>query len=226
MTGQRNGWPVWPLAVATVVIPIVAVIVSATIAMTLELVPRCLPLIDGCTSISATGRYPPASYVFKGTILPFTGLLALYWLVVVKWLRRLPNAAPWRLANLCLGLALFSAVALAVYAVLLGSHGDAYEFMRRFGIYFFFLFTVIAQVLTALRLRASSPTHRAGTWQLRTALAMLALGLLNVVLKTILADPDPAENVIEWIFGLVMFLNFAPVIGPLKTQGVRIEVRT
>ncbi|MEM8983443.1 MAG: hypothetical protein AAGC71_10475 [Pseudomonadota bacterium] len=224
MTGRHSSWPVWPLAVATAVIPIVAVTVSATIAMALDLVPRCVPFIDGCTSISATGRYAPASYVFKGVLLPFTGLLALYWILVVAWLERLPDGSKWQAARLCLTLALLSAFAMAVYAVLLGSRGDAYEFMRRFGIYFFFLFTVVAQVLTALRMRVDSTTYRAGTWQLRMAVVMLGLGVLNVVLKTLLDDPDQAENRIEWVFGLLMFVNFAPVIGPLRSQRIRVAM--
>ncbi|MEL7535883.1 MAG: hypothetical protein AAFZ58_05215 [Pseudomonadota bacterium] len=226
MNAARASWPFWPLAVVVVILPIVAVTVSATISMALELVPRCMPFVEGCTSISATGRYPPASYVFKGLLLPYTMLLAAYWWFVVAWLARLPDTPRWQTSRTCLGLALFSAFALAVYAVLLGTRGDAYEFMRRFGIYFFFLFTVVAQVMCALRMAQSAETRAAGRWQLRIAIGMLAFGALNLALKAILEDPDRAENVIEWNFALIMFANLAPVIRPLHRAGVRIELAT
>jgi hypothetical protein len=34
------------------------------------------------------------------------------------------------------------------------------------------------------------------------------LGIANLVLKSTLADPDPVENVIEWIFALLMHVYF------------------
>ena len=222
----RAGWPVWPLAAAVVVVPIVAVTLAATIAMSQQLVPACVPFIDGCTSVSATGRYPPASFVFKGIMLPYATLLALYWWAVVTWLRDLPGVAPWRNANLCLALTWFSALALVVYAVTLGSRGELYEFMRRFGIYFYFLFTVVGQVMCALRMRAAVGTRAAGTWQLATAVAMLAAGVLLLVLKAILDDPDAAENIIEWTFGLLMLLNLGAVVGPLRRADARIQLVT
>lgn len=193
--------------------------------MSLELVPRCIPFLSGCTSISATGRYAPASFVFKGLLLPYCTLLAVYWWCVVAWLEALP-VGRWGAANSCRWLALTSCAALAVYTVLLGSEVPAYEFMRRFGIYFFFLFTVIAQILSGLRLRAWPPARRAARWQLALAAAMLASGFLNLILKSVLADPDNAENIIEWNFALLMFLNLLPIAGVLKRGSATLTLRS
>jgi hypothetical protein len=44
--------------------------------------------------------------------------------------------------------------------------------------------------------------------QLGLATIPFALGILNLTLKATLADPDPAENVIEWIFALLMHIYF------------------
>jgi hypothetical protein len=39
-------------------------------------------------------------------------------------------------------------------------------------------------------------------------LVPFALGALNLVLKATLDDSDPAENIIEWIFALLMQIYF------------------
>ena len=79
-------------------------------------------------------------------------------------------------------------------------------------------------MLCALRLRESPPTRAAGTWQRNTAAAMLAVGALLLVLKAVLEDPDPAENIIEWTFGLLMLLNLGPVVLPLRRAGARLAL--
>jgi hypothetical protein len=53
------------------------------------LMPWCIPYIDSCTSISATGREPPAFFVFKALMIPAAMLLMAYWLLNARWLRQL-----------------------------------------------------------------------------------------------------------------------------------------
>ena len=45
-------------------------------------------------------------------------------------------------------------------------------------------------------------------WQMLLALTPFALGALNLILKVTLENPDPPENVIEWIFALLMHVYF------------------
>ncbi|HET9664237.1 MAG TPA: hypothetical protein VFP00_08410, partial [Burkholderiales bacterium] len=52
-----------PLVIA--VLPLAAIAASYAVAVRAGAVPACNPFLDGCTSISATGRYAPASYIFK-----------------------------------------------------------------------------------------------------------------------------------------------------------------
>jgi hypothetical protein len=70
--------------------PIFAVHVSYLIGIRAGVLRACIPYIEGCTSISATGRYPPASFLFKSVMMPEAILLALYWLFSVAWLRVSP----------------------------------------------------------------------------------------------------------------------------------------
>jgi hypothetical protein len=133
-----------PLLIA--LLPVCAVTVAYSLAAASELVPGCNPFLEGCTSISATGRYAPASYVFKPAHLLQSVLLAILWM-------RLPRELPVRRRDIEAAriAGLMAAAALVVYTVTLGSQTPLYEFMRRFGIYFFFAGTLLAQLLSALR---------------------------------------------------------------------------
>jgi len=109
-----------------------------------------------------------------------------------------------------LWLGVIGAVFLGVYVTFLGSEGDFQRLMRRYGIYVFFAFTALAQLLTARDMLASAAKQddrrirRHALIILWLCAAMLAMGLTNVVLKAILPDPDQAENVIEWNFAILM----------------------
>ena len=52
-------------AIGCFIIPVLTVTVSYLISIHLDLVPKCIPFFEGCTSISRTGRYEPVKYYFK-----------------------------------------------------------------------------------------------------------------------------------------------------------------
>jgi hypothetical protein len=204
------------LPLITGLVPIVAIHLSLLIAVNAGSIPACIPYIEGCASISATGRYPPASFLFKAVMMTESVVMIAYWLFNVAWLRSMEKLHGWpgnggtAIGVLGTGGALF----LVLYVTFLGTQEPFYEVMRRFGIYFYFALTVVAQILLALKskqlstaLRMPSITRIANI-QLALASAPFALGVLNLTLKATLADPDPAENVIEWISALLMHLFF------------------
>ena len=172
------------------------------------ILPACTPFLDGCVSISATGRYLPASLIFHAVMLPQAVVLVVLWYLSALWLRAMTgsNGAP----KAIIVAGIVGAVALILYVTFLGTRGNFYEFMRRFGIYFYFLGTATAQVTLAFALLGHA--RRSGATQLRRyATGMLclcglpfALGILNLILKSVLDDADPAENSIEWISALLM----------------------
>jgi hypothetical protein len=107
-------------------------------------------------------------------------------------------------------LGITSALALIIYVTFLGTQAPFYEFLRRFGIYFYFLFSVLAQIMlanqlirlsTQLRLNSVLKVSRLQLW---LALTPFALGALNLVLKSVLDDADSIENVIEWASAFMM----------------------
>jgi len=198
------------------VAPIVAVNASYLIAVSAGRLPACFPYFDGCASISATGRYPPASFLFKAVMMPEAILLAIYWLFNVAWFRALERSAgeSGRGGTAVGVLGAGSALFLILYVTFLGTDEPFYKFMRRFGVYFYFLLAVLAQILLAMKVLKlpagaySSSVARIVKIQLMLSLLPFALGVLNLALKAVLEDSNPSENIIEWLFALMMQTYF------------------
>jgi hypothetical protein len=191
-----------PLVIA--LLPLCAVTGAYSLAAANGLVPACNPFLEGCTSISATGRYVPASYVFKPAHLVQSALLVMLWM---RLPRELPDRTRYPEAARISGLV--AAVALVIYTLTLGSQTPLYEFMRRFGIYFFFAGTLLAQLLAALAYRDAARAKPRGRRRLPNAMLVMALvplllGIINFAGKAVLVDPDAMENRIEWSAALIM----------------------
>jgi len=205
------------LPLVTGLLPIVAIHVSLLIAINAGAIPSCVPYVDGCVSISATGRYEPAVFLFKPAMTTEAALMAVYWLFGAAWLRALSRSAgmqPGAAATVMPVVGIAGALALIVYVTFLGTQAPFYEFMRRFGIYFYFLFTVVAQIILATKafqlsknLGLASVT-KISSLQLWLALSPVALGVLNIALKSTLENADSPENIIEWISALAMHFIF------------------
>lgn len=196
------------------ILPLIAMFGAFWLGVHNDVVPGCIPFIDGCTSISATGRKPPGSFLFRAIMLPQAPLLLVLWYFTVLWLRSLYADLKRSTATAILLSGFVGALALIVYVTFLGTNEPVYEFMRSTGIYFGFLGIALAQLFTALALVRIS--KRAGREELarlaktmlRLCYAPFALGAINVVFKMILADADAMENRIEWIATVLMQCYF------------------
>jgi hypothetical protein len=202
------------------VAPVIAVTVAYMLGVYEGVLPRCLPFIDGCTSISATGRYTPGSYVFKPLFLLQSGLLLWIWFSLARYFRVSAAGQPVRVAKTIEIAALIASVALVVYTLTLGSNIPLYEFMRRFGIYFYFIGTVACQIAATLALRR---LVHGRPLAVRAMIALVAapfvLGFVNFYLKATINDADSWENRIEWCAALLMqawFVCLYAVTGSLR----------
>ncbi len=202
-----------PLVVG--LLPIVTVFTCYSIAIDTAGLPVCNPFLDGCTSVSATGRHPPASYLFKAAMLPQSILLSAYWIFNVAWLRALQRAAGVPNSGPAIGIVgVTGSLFLILYVTFLGTEQPFYEFMRRYGVYLYFALNVIAQLILAYKVlpRARAWPGTRLLWLVRAQLVLgwvpFALGVLNLVLKAVLEDSGPAENRIEWIFAIQMQAYF------------------
>ncbi len=142
--------------------------------------------------------------------------MAAYWLFSVAWLRALSRTAG-RGDKVGTSIAVFGvtgALFLIVYVTFLGTQGPVYDFMRRYGVYLYFLFTVVAQLLLVAKVMSVSSSLRIPRVvaitkiQLAVTLIPFVLGILNLVLKAVLEDAVATERIIEWIFALLMHSYF------------------
>lgn len=212
------------------IVPFVGIHVCYVIAVKYGVLPACIPYVDGCTSISATGRYPPASFLFRAIELPVATVLIVTWYFTVEWLRALRPALSKRVAAAILVSGVAGALALIVYVTFLGTTEPIYEFMRRFGIYVYFLGTVLAQLFVALSLRNARDTAlgRLPDVLLLLCVSPFVLGLLNLAQKAVLAHAtaDALENSIEWFASTLMQAYFVVLYFAWRRTGFDVRIRS
>ena len=190
------------------IVPFVGIHICFAIAIEHGYAQACIPYVDGCTSISATGRYPPANLLFRAIELPTAALLIVVWSLTVSWLKALAPDSGHRMYVAIFVAGISGALALIVYTTFLGTQQPFYGFMRRFGIYIYFLGITLAQVFTAMSLHRGEFGFlgRLPVAMLWLCLAPFALGIFNLVQKSVLPyeTADALENSIEWVASAMM----------------------
>jgi hypothetical protein len=207
--------PVRFIPLLAALLPFVAVQLTYLVAAGNELVPWCIPYIDSCSSISAAGRKPPASYVFRATMLPAAVVMMAYWWCNHAWLghlRRRMGLRSMAANHWMLVLGVLACVGLVMYVTVLGERGDAWRTQRRVGTILFFSFTFLSQLLFLDQLRQLKPPGvKPGLLRLMWGVCflLLALGLLTVLLDA--WDEDfytSVEDAFEWNLSLLLQSNF------------------
>jgi hypothetical protein len=216
------------LPVLAALAPLLAVNIAYWLGVQHGHLPSCIPYFDGCTSISSTGRHPPGSFLFRAVHLPLSVLLVVIWYFAAAWLRALCNDAASRSSSWITGWGALGAVALILYVTFLGTTEPFYEFMRRVGIYFYFLGTALAQLLVSLRFKRCCTQKATALAKAMLWLCLLpfALGVLNLILKATLADADTSENRIEWLAALSMQCWYLVLYAAWRHTGFQAVVTT
>lgn len=202
----RRAW----LPVVVTLLPTLTVAVCYALSASGGYIPACNPLLEGCTSISSSGRHGAAYWLFKAGVIPTAALLAVFWLWCRSWFLSLGLADSFGLRAM-LWLGLISAAFLVLYSVFLGSSGEIYQLLRRFGVTVHFSFSYLAQVLLLNRLWDA---RRAGvlpvpnaltTLMFATTLLLFAFALYSIPVGQLIPDPDDTIiNTIEWNFALLL----------------------
>ncbi|MBV1930825.1 MAG: hypothetical protein KUG71_03835 [Porticoccaceae bacterium] len=197
------------LALATGLLPVVVVHISYVASALGGYVPWCNIYVDGCVSISASGRHGFSYVFFKLGMIPAAALLAAFWWQCRLWLRRLgdhSNGIEWAMV-VC---GLLSATFLVLYTVYLGSRGEIYQFMRRTGVIVYFSFSYLAQLLLLARLQRLRlcgvlvlPDYVL-RGKMTLAVGLMVFGLVSIPVGNFIPDKDRLENIIEWWFALMM----------------------
>src|SRR5690606_8535100 len=192
-------FPLWPLPVAIAVLFTAAAHLGLWLSIRDGYVQACIPVLEGCTSISRAGRHGLANHVFRLLVLPCALLVGVHWWLVARWLGR-----GWRDVAWLGGIA---ALALAVYATFLGTDGEAYRFLRRYGVVFFFGFGYIAQLRFLRGAGRSTDARRIVRAMTAVSALMLLLGVANVAATAMVDDAwlkDRVENALEWQLGWLL----------------------
>ena len=161
----------------------------------------------------AAGRYGLAYFWFKAGIIPSAVLLAAYWMLCRRWLLELGDVDGVAVRSVRL-LGILAAVFLVLYTVFLGSKGDFYNLMRRYGVNLYFSFSGLAQIILLSRLRRlraagvrSLPKHMLDT-KLLLLVALLIVGLASIPISNFIVDKHRPRNIVEWNFALLMILYY------------------
>lgn len=189
----------------------------------------CLPYLDGCVSISRAARSGPGLHLFRAVMLPSAVLLAICWAQTRPWLRLL-DACSERRAAVIAGLGMTGAAFLVAYAGWLGTEGDWYRWLRRYGVVFYFGGTALAQLLLVWVLWPQRRVLAGG--RLRQPVALLTalvtvqwiLGVFSPFKRLLFDDPelvDRIENVIEWCYALPMSAAFLVLAWAFARSGFR-----
>lgn len=214
-------------------LPFFAVHATYLVAASHGLVDWCNPYIDSCTSISATGRKPPASYLFRATMLPSAVIMMAYWWLNHAWLASLCRERGLRQSRAnrwMLGLGILACIGLILYVTVLGERGDTWRAQRRVGTILFFSFTFISQLLLLAQLRRLQPAGvKPG---LLRAMWGICFGLLAAGLLTVLLDAwdeawyETVEDAFEWVLTLLLQSNFLLGYFVWRQAGWRLRVET
>ena len=126
------------LTLAIFFLPIITVIISFILSVNFDIISFCIPNIDGCTSISRIGRYPPVKFFFK-PMMYLSGLLFfLYWRKNFLFLKNIKYS---KKLMIFYYFGIVSTIFLFLYIFYLGESSH-YRFFRKTGIYIYILFTV------------------------------------------------------------------------------------
>lgn len=232
MAPRARALPLWPLALLAGVLPAVASVAAWAIATHAGLVPVCNPFIDGCVSISRAARHGLPNLLFRALVLPAATLQALVWLAQAQALSALGGAAARRSALALAVIGVAAGIALVLYGSFLGTDGQAYRWLRRYGTLVYFGGTCMAMLLLGRalqRLHADARLHLPRTHE-RVLLVLLALivalGLGNALAGLWVGDAlkDRIENATEWWGSLGLTLAFATLASLWRRIGLRVSL--
>lgn len=215
------------IAVAASLVPLLAIHLGWAISTSNGTIAAGIPYLDGSVSVSRACRQVPAVHVFRALVLPSATLGALTWWICAGWLGSSGLAGP-RARRWVLGLGLAAALFLVLYATFLGTQGDVYRLLRRYGVYVFFGGTSIAELIVTILLARARPATlepwvRRAMWSI--CALMLIAGPVNLVADQLI-ESDVVANLLEWWFSLGMVGYPLLLARVWACEGLRLELHS
>ncbi|NNL96236.1 MAG: hypothetical protein HKO64_11495 [Xanthomonadales bacterium] len=167
----------------------------------------CFPYFEGCASVSRAVRSGPGLWVFKIAALPAMILMWLSWNGVTTVQHGQAGAS----LSLIKLLGKTGALFFLVYALWLGTDGQIYRWLRRYGVVLYFAGTGLAHLLLARRVQKQGGTTVASRVYVTIVSLTWATGVASAFKRKLIADEimlDRVENALEWNFALLLSLCF------------------
>ena len=188
-------------------IPTLTVILSYILSLNLNLVPYCIPILDGCTSISRTGRYFPVNIFFKFFMFLSGMLIILYWYLNFQYFK-IKNKLS--LINYAYMIGLISIFFLFLYLIFLGEN-NYYRFFRKVGIFIYILFSIIAElILSIIYFKKLNYFNINFTkFKLTLSIFLVILGIILfpfMIMK--LENVSEIRNIISWNYFFLIQINY------------------
>jgi hypothetical protein len=223
----------WLLPLIAGSLPAVATLAAWLLSIRLELIPACNPFLDGCVSISRAARYELPNHIFRACVLPAAALQALTWLLCAAWLKGMGAVLDRPLRALPV-LGVMAGLFLVLYGTFLGSEGDIYRWMRRYGVIVYFGATCLCMVICAGHLHAL----RQGGWlpfkgrldqvPLMLCVLLLVMGLVNGFSPLFMKEQtqDRLGNALEWGGATVFTIFFVCLAALWRTTRFQARLST
>lgn len=194
------------LSLSIFLVPVLTIFVSYLISASNGYVDWCIPIIEGCTSISKVGRHGLSFYLYKIFIIPSLILMIYFW--SKTYLNIYKNVV-------LIFLSVVACLFLIIYLIALGFDGKIYRFMREIGIFVFFVLMPICQAWLTI-----STSHNFLNKFFLYLIIFIFIGLACVYLSILSLDNDNYENIIEWNFVFFIFLFFPVFYFSIKKSNV------
>ena len=227
---ERLAWRLWPLPLAAALLPLLATTAAYVLSVRLGLVPACNPFVEGCVSISRAARHDLPNILFRMLVVPAALLQAACWVLAPAWLRSL-GARPDRGVRALPWLGAVAAASLILYASFLGTEGEAYRLLRRYGTALYFGFTCIGMLVVSGEMQrhvhTAASRRRMAKALLVLCLLLPLLGLAHVFVPLALPGPgarDALQNATEWWGGAIFTLFFGVLAWAWRQTGFRAQV--
>lgn len=216
------------IPILTALLPIIGINLAYLISSSYDHVPSCIVYLEGCTTISSTGRAAPESLWFRAFIIPSAVLSMICWRITGAWLQCLEKQL-YRGTVIIQSLGIVAGIFLIIYTVALGFIGPEYTLQRRLGVITFFGCTYLAELLLARRLWYIA-LNQPGIYPMRLAkqklylcIFLLVVGLASIPISNYL-DSDALENIVEWNFSVIVYCYFFLVYMGWKATGFKAEL--
>jgi len=197
------------LSLWAVIVPLVTINICYPIAVAFEHVSACIPYLEGCTSVSSTGRNAPESLIFKTGMLSSAIVLALLWHRCADFLRR--GGQTTSRVNLLRVFGFLAALSLTFYAVTVGLKGAELRFLTRMGVVGFGLSNLLVQLTFIVLYKPMRiiVTQKLFRWLIVFCIAIPLLGVAVEVAKWAGAPDHPSDNLVAWNAFVVVSAYYA-----------------